>query len=430
MRLARSFPPNSSEQFAVVTGLFISNRIYLYALSATIVALAGIRGANDSPRLGQRITDLTEELISRPSLVGVGQQETKQQEPENVDEKPAMIRSISDSGLKDSLDQVSSETQALVLPLLISILLAISVFLVPIWNNIPSTDSATSPEIKELLSKILPNISQLYNIGLVGLFTRQEIRRLGSEVVPNSDLSRSSTALLELGLAVGITCISFATKLWPAQNFSNMALAILVSRAIQLDTFPAVVVALSLLTLYDASSVFLIPSAGAIPAIEHFSGLQDPTSSILLADHASLSSPVEASAMGSVAMQKLTSSTFQPGLLVAKVGDRLGGTLGLGDAVFPSLLATFVRRFDINKQKRGGQEESVSLFSASIGGYILGCLACELAPQISTSGLPALVFIIPIMLGTVILAAYISGEQAVLWKFDPKLGLDNNLLSK
>jgi len=263
-QLARSFPPNSSEQFAVVTALFVSNRIYLYSLSATIVALASLRGATDSPQLGQRITDLTEELLYRPSLVDqpeqiqkLGQQEQPQQQQRDIGDKPSMIQSMANSGLTESLDQVSTETQALFLPVLVSALLAISVFLLPIWNgptNVLADDAAGFAQIQELLSQILPKIGQVWNIALVGLFTRQEIRRLGFEVYKEVD---SST--IEWILAIGITGVAFFSQLWPAQNFVNMALAILVARAIQIDKFPAILGALSLLTLYDASSVFFYP---------------------------------------------------------------------------------------------------------------------------------------------------------------------------
>jgi len=189
----------------------------------------------------------------------------------------------------------------------------------------------------------------------------------------------------------------------------------LVARAIQIDKFPAILGALSLLTLYDASSVFFIPAANAV---EYLSTTTQDNAS-LLAD----ASPA-GSAMGSVAIQKLTSATFQPGLLVTKIAGRLGGGLGLGDAVFPSLLANLARRFDI--EKNSGTEDRVSLFTVSMVSYLLGCLACEFAPLVSTSGLPALVFIIPIMLGSVILVSGVSGELEDLWNFDPKLGLGEN----
>ena len=75
-----------------------------------------------------------------------------------------------------------------------------------------------------------------------------------------------------------------------------------------------------------------------------------------------LEQAAQSSAMGVVAINKLTSSNFQPGLLVTKVESRIGGALGLGDAVFPSLLATMARRFDVNQNNNDTES---SLFLAS-----------------------------------------------------------------
>jgi hypothetical protein len=425
LELARSLPANSSEQFAVVAALFVSNRAYLYAMGATIVGLAGLRGATDRPQLGQRITDLTEELLYRPSLGATSLSSSVDRADENRDEKPSIIQSLADSGVQETLDQVSTETQALILPLLVSFLFALSVFLLPFWSGAPNgSEVAVAPELQELLSQILPTISQVWNVGLLVLFTRSEVRRLGFELKISSS-SAAAAALAEWGVAAGITGLAFVTPLWPVQNFVNMALAILVARAIQLDKFVAVVGALSLLTVYDATSVFLIPAAGAA-SVDMMMMVPTTTNDVVVVASSSSSSmdlasseggAAAASAMGSVALQKLTSASFQPGLLVTKIGDRLGGSLGLGDAVFPSLLANFVRRFDLDQEK---DTERLSLFAVSIGGYLLGCLACEFAPLISTSGLPALVFVIPFMLGSVISAAAVSGELEDLWKFDPK----------
>ena len=64
VNFARSFPPNSTAQYAAVTLLIVSNRIYLYTLALTIVGLVATRGATDDPLpLGQRLTQLTEELL-------------------------------------------------------------------------------------------------------------------------------------------------------------------------------------------------------------------------------------------------------------------------------------------------------------------------------------------------------------------------------
>lgn len=416
LQLARSLPPNSSEQFAAVTALFVSNRGYLYWMAATIVGLAGVRGSGDSLQLGRRLTELTEELLFRPALDRVPSEKRNEGVTGSINEetieKPSLIRALTDSGLEESLDQVSSDTQAVILPLLVSFLLAFSIFLLPFWSGAPPIANdgigQFSSEIRDLLSNVLPTIAQVWNVGILAVFARSEIRRLGFELkyIPDSPV-------FEWAAAVSITGLAFFAQVWPAQNLVNMSLAILVARAIQLDRFQAVVGALALLTLYDASSVFLIPAAGASETFaEHSDALT--SSSLHLADGSSTAS---GSAMGSVAVQKLTSSIFQPGLLVTKIGNSLGGSLGLGDAVFPSLLANFVKRFD---ESKNAQDDRFSLFAVSMVGYLLGCLACEFAPLISTSGLPALIFIIPFMLGSVVLASIVSGELKELVQFDPK----------
>jgi hypothetical protein len=301
---------------------------------------------------------------------------------------------------------------------MVSVLLAASVFLLPFWNGSSPlvVDKASSfVGFQEIISKAVPKISEVWNIGLLGLFTRSELRRLFRQVpnvnVLDSDVDSSALVTAEWVIAIGITSSAFLLQQWPAQNFVNMALAILVSRAIQLDKFSSVIAALSLLTMYDAASVFLIPAANAM----------EPTitaTSTVLADATSSSAVAAGSAMGSVAIQKLTSGTFQPGLLTTKIGNSLGGSLGLGDAVFPSILANFARRFDLD-QNESSEECRTSLFAISMGGYLLGCLACEFAPMISSSGIPALVFIVPSMVGSVVIYAALSGEVKELLQFEP-----------
>jgi Signal peptide peptidase len=413
LQLVRSLPPNSTEQFAAVTVLFVYNRVYLYVMAATIVGLAASRGSNDAPQLGRRITDLTEELLYRPTLPTNldNPSPTLGAAAEPSNEKPLLIRSLADSGIEKSLDQVSTETQALLLPLLVSFFLALSIFLLPFWSGAPTVVTDTGEvgsTVRELLTKLFPAISQGWNVGLLALFTRAEVRRLGFELkwIPES-------AVFEWVAAVTITGLACLTQVWQAQNFVNMALAILVARAIQLDSFVAVVAALTLLTVYDATSVFLIPAAGASEILVRSSGGLASSTMDLAAE-----STAAGSAMGSIAIQKLTSGTFAPGLLTTKIGNGLGGALGLGDAVFPSMMATFAKRFDDAQDT--SNDKRVSLFPVTMAGYLLGCLACEFTPLISTSGLPALLFIIPLMLGSLILASAISGQLKELVSYDPK----------
>lgn len=444
---ARSFPPNSSEQFAAVTVLIVANRIYLYALGLTIVATAAVRGASsgDPKELGQRLTALTEELLvfdkpltfappPRSDIVQSGSGSivlgdagsTSAVERSSDPQKPSFVKKmVDDSGLEENLDGVDSGTQALVLPALVAGLLAISVVSLPIFSdgflatpNDASFDAEWISQLEDALSKVLPFLSQSWNAILLTLFTRAEFRRIGCELlgigsasngdnVKENSVSKTQIAV-ECLLAVAVTAYgAYYLQYWPAQNFVNSAIAILVARAIRLDSFNAVASALALFAIYDGASVLLIPGAAnaAMDAVASVgamgnSGIVDRSLTV-----AAGANPAS-SAMGSVAMQKLNSGGFQPGLLVTKLdGDKLTGTLGLGDAVFPSILASFLRRFD-EDSNIGENDEKSQLFEASLGGYVLGCLACEFAPSIATRGVPALVFIIPFMgLATLVAAA-------------------------
>lgn len=411
LHLAKSLLPNSAAQFSAVTALFVSNRVYLYVMASTIVGLAGSRGSADNPQLGRRITDLTEELLYRPRL-GKPRDLMDPTFEDDVVKKPTLIQSLVDSGIEENLDQVSTESQALILPLLVSFLLALSIFLLPFWSGtqaILTGGGGEASALQEALSEVFPAVSRIWNTGLLALFTRSEVRRLGYQMkwIPDS-------VVFEWTVAITITGLACFWQVWQAQNFVNMALAILVARAIQLNSFVAVVGALSLLTIYDASSVFLIPAAGASAGLLE-NGEAFTSTSLSLASQ----STAAGSAMRSVAVQKLTSETFSPGLLTTKIGNSLGGALGLGDAVFPSIMSTYAKRFDEATGDKN-DEKKTSFFAVSMVGYMLGCIACEFAPLISTSGLPALVFIIPSMVGSVLLAGVVSGQLDDLVAFDPK----------
>jgi hypothetical protein len=500
---ARSFTPNSSEQFAAVTVLIVANRIYLYALGLTIVATTAVRGtfAGDRKELGQRLTLLTEELlvIDKPLTVAVEMEAGAERDETSgitqasaiknqiqIIEPPPVAPSfvkkmLDDSGLEENLDGVDSGTQALVLPVLVAGLLAISVVSLPIWSSLSegfldfsspkdaSLDAEWISQLKAALSNVLPFLSQSWNAILLTLFVRAEFSRLGYELFgiggpstsnqteSESERGEITTTVPKANVQIAAECLLAVTvtgygayylQYWPAQNFVNSAIAVLVARAIRLNTFNAVVGALALLAIYDGASVLLIPSAAnaATEASVHLVGVNgasactyDIDSAITMAStstsasaSASMSlaaSNPASSAMGSVAMQKLTAGGFQPGLLVTKLDNKLTGTLGLGDAVFPSILSSFLKRFDEDCNRQGdtshgdgdgdGDNSNKSqLFEASLGGYVVGCMACEIAPTIATRGVPALVFILPLMGLATVLAAVEAGRFEELRRYN------------
>lgn len=404
---ARSLPVGSDARLAAVIALFVGSRAYLYALAAVVVVLASRRGAADAPALGRRLADLTEELLFRPDLRATrpddenddDDKESRRRRREN-EERPALLRAMAaDGGLEESLDGVSADSQAVLLPVLASSLLAASALSVSLLSNADGGGDASSSVAA--LAAIVPAVSRTWNGALLVLFARVEIRRAWAESAPPSVRARFDpavgAAVVEWAAACAVVAAAYAGE-WPARNFVNAALAATVARVVQIDRASALLVALALLVSYDAASVWVLPAFAAT----------DVSSS--------------ASAMGSVAASISDSATFVPGLLVCRVKNLPTGSLGLGDAVFPSLLATFVRRFERARETNDDDDgaETPPLSAAVLVGYALGCAACETSPRISTTGLPALVYVVPSMLiALCAIAATREGTLADLWNFDP-----------
>jgi hypothetical protein len=87
-------------------------------------------------------------------------------------------------------------------------------------------------------------------------------------------------------------------------------------------------------------------------------------------------------------------------------------------AVIPAILACVAKRYDRAIQN-DDKAPTVSLFAASMVIYMVGCLACELVPFLSTTRVPALLLIAPSMLLSVVGVASISGKIEALWNLDP-----------
>ena len=355
--------------------------------------------------------------------------------------------------------------------------------------------------LSDAFSDLLPKFSALSNALVVSLFTRAEVERAlralspASAAVlapsPTSSSSSdddddddddddaafpfldavSSSPLAQSALAAAVVAalayLGPPGLVWPLRNVVGVSIGVAVARAVQLPRLPNVLVALSLLVAYDVFSVgvqlvnlgsaSLATTAAATAAASSSSSASSAAATAAASASISASSSGAASsAMGAVALSKVggatgagagaaaasSSSSFalpswQPGLLEVELRGRVTDLLGLGDAVFPSLLSTFCLRFDqrsisnsnsnsnINSSRSPSSDFSSSFplyFAASLLGFIAGCVACDLAPGIDSSGLPALLFIVPAMATTTLGLAAARGELAGpggMWAFDP-----------
>jgi len=84
--------------------------------------------------------------------------------------------------------------------------------------------------------------------------------------------------------------------------------------------------------------------------------------------------------------------------------------LGYGDIVLPGLLVSYCLRFDIQKKF----STKIYYIASSIG-YAVGLLITFIALIILRTGQPALLYLVPCTLGTVIILGWIKGDISELW---------------
>ena len=336
----------------VLLPLLLVKRVFIYAMAAYVVAVGGIRGGADPSALGTRLESLTREVL------------------------PDSLAPTTDLAPLQKLDAVDETQQAALVPAAVAASLLLSLGLLAL----ASSDGGA---VREAAASAT-SLAALSTAGTLGIFTRAELQRAGAP---------AATALA--AVLVALAYLVPAAYAWPVQNVLCMCLAIATARALQFSNFAALCAAAAALVAYDVASV-----AATLPLSTAAVGAKAAAGA---GATASAPSAAAASPMGAVAVSRLTEG-FQPGLLQVRLGGRVSDVLGLGDAVFPALVAGFAKRYDLSK------EES-RLFPAALTGFGVGCLLCELSPGIDGRGLPALLYILPVMLLAVLTTATVDGDD-------------------
>ena len=324
--------------------LLLVKRVFIYAMAAYVVAVGGARGGADPSALGTRLESLTREVL------------------------PDSLAPTTDLAPLQKLDAVDETQQAALVPAAVAASLLLSLGLLAL----ASSDGGA---VREAAASAT-SLAAVSTAGTLGIFTRAELQRAGAP---------AATALA--AVLVALAYLVPAAYVWPVQNVLCMCLAIATARALQFSNFAALCAAAAALVVYDVASV-----AATLPLSTAAVGAKVTTSAA-----------AAASPMGAVAVSRL-SEGFQPGLLQVRLGGRVSDVLGLGDAVFPALVAGFAKRYDLSQKER-------RLFPAALTGFGVGCLLCELSPGIDGRGLPALLYILPVMLLAVLATATVDGDD-------------------
>ena len=410
-----ALPPNiakdSAEYLLVSSGyddamkklfvLLLSKRLALYFLATTATLYAGWRAStsvaavqNGGFGVGESLDRINREILEGEaySTAPTGEQPTENKDTFAfiVDQNPETSSNVG-KGL------------AVVLPIILSGALATSYFAIGASSNLASTTEFG--ELPDVIKRYLPLLSSLPTLGVALLFVAAEFRwAVCDETSSKARLLCPANIVAFVYVCAACVAQSVNPTLLPLHNGVNFALAVAVSRALapflvkeRSKSLQFIALALTGLTLFDVVSVF---GTGTVA-----NAATDETA---------------VSVMETVARSKLatsTSSLWAPGLLEVTYGGKPPTeALGLGDVVFPSLLLAWSFAVDSSDDCN---KERYDYTKAATLGYVLGSAATEIVGSFSILGervgLPALLFLVPCMLGAVTVSAWSKGELSEIY---------------
>jgi len=124
-------------------------------------------------------------------------------------------------------------------------------------------------------------------------------------------------------------------------------------------------------------------------------------------------------------------------LILPRISDYRGGLnlLGLGDIVLPGLLISLGARLDAAKlllQPSSSPPNNIFLgyFLPLMFSYAIGLFLANLALYVTGEGQPALLYLVPFILGTTVFIGHRTNELKLLWNGHPQLQQADELLSQ
>ena len=352
---ARAAPGDTSALLAVLLG----KRVALYAVAVCAVALVSLRSTGAAPGLGARVEAVTREGL-RPFA--------------RADARDAADAAPLREAVRQ-LDETPLAAQATALPLALGALLLLSAAVL----SPPAADDGGA-SLRAASAAVAP----VSNFAVAALFVNAELQASalavsGAAAEPDDGgegaLAPAASAACAALAAAAVAAAFALPRAWPLRNAVNVCVAVGVGRALQLPELAAVAGALVALAAYDV--VGTSAPAGA--------------------------AEVATSAMEGAARARLVGDgAWAPGLLVVELGGRVSDALGVGDVVFPAMLAGWARRRDVALADGGG-----GYLASALLGYAGGCVALEL---VGGTGGPALIELVPAMLLGVLGRAAARGE--------------------
>ncbi|KAG1708748.1 hypothetical protein DVH05_022373 [Phytophthora capsici] len=219
------------------------------------------------------------------------------------------------------------------------------------------------------------------------------------------DTARLSEVLGFLpSIAVAIVWYLHRRTFWPLQDIMGVSLCFVFLRTVQLPNLKVATVLLTLAFCYDVFFVFLSPIFFGSSVMEDVAtgGPAAYTKSGYPGVDYCERYPKYPACVDPEPMPML--------LVLPRILDWAGGVsmLGLGDIILPGMLLSFALRFDY---ARG----STNYFRLMAVGYAVGLALANLAVMVTEMGQPALMYLVPTTLGSLLIASKRNGDFRSMW---------------
>mmetsp|Transcript_18040 Transcript_18040/g.30850 ORF Transcript_18040/g.30850 Transcript_18040/m.30850 type:complete len:378 (-) Transcript_18040:308-1441(-) len=206
------------------------------------------------------------------------------------------------------------------------------------------------------------------------------------------DWTQDQPELSLADVAVGLVSSGFcgwymAKRHWLANNILGIAFSIEGIEHLSLGSLQVGVILLSGLFVYDIFWVF-----------NNFFG-----ESVMVAVAKSFEAPIK--------LLFPRGMDLAAAAVVGEPGKRLFSMLGLGDIVIPGIFVALLLRYDVHRNF------TTSYFQTAFVGYVMGLVTTIVVMNVFNAAQPALLYIVPSVLGAVLLHAWVKGELLEVWNY-------------
>ncbi|GMF64608.1 unnamed protein product [Phytophthora lilii] len=205
-------------------------------------------------------------------------------------------------------------------------------------------------------------------------------------------------------VAIAVVWYIHRRTYWALQDIMGISLCFVFLRTVQLPNLKVATVLLTLAFCYDVFFVFLSPIFFGSSVMEDVAtgGPAAYTKSGYPGVDYCERYPQYPACVDPEPMPML--------LVLPRILDWAGGVsmLGLGDIILPGMLLSFALRFDYS-------QGSTIYFCLMAIGYAVGLALANLAVMITEMGQPALMYLVPTTLGTLVVTSKRNGDFSAMW---------------